>query len=77
MAAGFFDWMDQTMKMVKVSKTGRLDTEVLVKALGSVGMARYIEGYDNGGQGDYTKEKHGQPDVSIEEILAMGRQIGG
>ena len=41
------------------------------KALGPVGMARYLEEYDNGGQGDYTKEKYEQRDYSIEDILAM------
>ena len=69
--------MDQTMKIVKISEIRRLGTEALVKALGPVGMARYIEEYDNGGQGDYTKEKYGQPDDSIEEILAIGKQISG
>lgn len=48
--------MNQTMKIVKVSEIRRLGTEALAKALGPVGMARYLEEYDNGGQGDYTKE---------------------
>lgn len=34
-------------------------------------MARYLEEHDNGGNGDYTKEKYEQPDDSITEILAM------
>ena len=50
--------MNQTMKIVKISEIRRLGTEALVKALGPMGMARYIEEYDNGGQGDYTKEKY-------------------
>lgn len=49
----------------------RLGTEALMKALGPVGMARYLCEYDDGGKGDYTKEKYEQPDYSIEEILAM------
>ena len=53
------------------SEIRRLGTEALVKALGPVGMARYLEEYDDGGKGDYTKEKYGQPDYSIEEILAV------
>ncbi len=52
--------MSQTMKIVKNSEVRRLGTEALVKALGPVGMARYLEEYDNGGQGDYTKEKYNQ-----------------
>lgn len=63
--------MSQTMNIVKSSEIRRLGTEALVKALGPVGMARYLEEYDNGGNGDYTKEKYEQPDYSVEEILAM------
>lgn len=63
--------MSQTMNIVKGSEIRRLGTEALVKALGPVGMARYLEEYDNGGNGDYTKEKYEQPDYSVEEILAM------
>ena len=63
--------MNQTMKVVKNSEIRRLGTEALVKALGPIGMARYLEEYDNGGQGDYTKEKYEHPDYSIEDILAM------
>lgn len=63
--------MDQTMKIVKISEIRRLGTEALMKALGPVGMARYLEEYDNGGQGDYTKEKYEEPDYSIDEIFAM------
>lgn len=63
--------MNQTMKIVKVSEIRRLGTEALVKALGPIGMAKYLEEYDNGGTGDYTKEKYEQTDYSIEEILAM------
>lgn len=63
--------MSQTMNIVKGSEIRRLGTEALVKALGPIGMARYLEEYDDGGKGDYTKEKYEQPDYSIEEILAM------
>ena len=63
--------MNQTMKIVKVSEIRRLGTEALVKALGPIGMAKYLEEYDNGGTGNYTKEKYEQEDYSIEEILAM------
>ncbi len=66
--------MDQTMKIVKISEVRRMGTEALVKALGPIGMARYLEEYDSGGQGDYTKEKYEQPDYSIEDILAMVNQ---
>ncbi len=62
--------MNQTMKAVKISEVRKAGTEALLKALGPVGMARYLEEYDNGGQGDYTKEKYEQPDFSMEEIFA-------
>ena len=67
--------MNQTMKIVKSNEVRKLGTEALVKALGPIGMARYLEGYDNGGQGDYTKEKYEQPDDSIEEILSMANHL--
>ncbi len=38
-------------------------------------MARYLEEYDNGGQGDYTKEKYDESDYSIDEILAMKKSL--
>lgn len=63
--------INQTMKVIKTSEIRRLGTEALIKALGPVGMARYLEEYDNGGKGDYTKEKYEQPDYSIEDILNM------
>ena len=51
--------MNQTMKIVKISEIRRLGTEALVKALGPMGMARYIEEYDNGDQGDTDKRIEG------------------
>ena len=63
--------MSQTMKIMKTSEIRRLGTEALINALGPIGMARFLEEYDNGGQGYYTKEKYEMPDYSIEEILAM------
>lgn len=43
--------------------------EALVKALGPIGMVRYLEEYDNGGTGDYTFENYEQPEWSIDDIL--------
>lgn len=48
--------------MNNTSEIKRLGTEALINALGPIGMARYLEEYDNGGQGDYTKEKYEMPD---------------
>lgn len=66
--------MNQTMKIVKVSEIRRLGMEALTKALGPIGMAKYLEEYDGGGRGDYTKEKYQQPDYSIDEILSMKKR---
>lgn len=63
----------KTIKITRPSDIRRMGTEALVKALGSIGMARYLEEYGNGGTGDYTKEKYEQPDYTIQEILAMKR----
>lgn len=63
--------MTQTINLTKPSEVRRIGTEALLKALGPIGMAKYLEEYDNGGTGDFTKEKYEQPDYSIEEILAM------
>lgn len=63
--------MSMTMNLMKNSEIKRIGTEALLKTLGPIGMARYLEEYDDGGSGDYTKEKYQQPDYSIEEILNM------
>lgn len=63
----------QTIKIAKPSEIRRLGTEALVKAIGPIGMARYLEEFDNGGAGDYTKEKYEQPDYTIQDILSMNK----
>ena len=49
----------------------RIGTEALVKALGTIGMARYLEEYYNGGTGDYTVEIYEQQELTVEEILKI------
>lgn len=61
----------QTVKITKPSEIQKADTEALIKTLGPIGMARYLEECDNGGIGDYTKEKYEHPDYTIQEILSM------
>ena len=41
--------------------------KALQEALGPVGMVKFMQQYDMG-YGDYTKEKQGQPDISLDEI---------
>ncbi len=63
--------MNTTISLVRSSEIRRAGTEALIKALGPIGMARYLEEYDDGGTGDYTKEKYEQPDLSIDDIMGM------
>lgn len=63
--------MNATIQLMKQSDIRRTGTEALVKALGPLGMARYLEEYDMGGSGDYTKEKYAQPEYSIDEIVQI------
>ena len=41
--------------------------KALQEALGPVGMVKFMQQYDMG-QGDYTKEKQEQPDISLDEV---------
>jgi len=50
--------------LVEIRKAG---LQALKEALGSVGMVRFIQQYENG-YGNYTEEKYQQPDYTIEEI---------
>jgi hypothetical protein len=50
--------------LIEIRKTG---LRVLRESLGPVGMARFMQQYENG-SGDYTKEKYQQPDLTAEEI---------
>lgn len=63
--------MTPTIHLIKSSEIRRTGTEALIKALGPLGAAKYLEEYDNGGTGDYTKEKYEQPEYSIEDIVNM------
>ena len=63
--------MNRTISLMSASEVRKAGTEALVKALGPIGMARYLEEYDKGGSGDYTEEKYMQPEYSIDDILKM------
>ena len=41
--------------------------QALRNALGPVGTVRFIQQYDMG-YGDYTRERHEEPDISLDEI---------
>lgn len=63
--------MNSTIKFVNSAEVQETGTKALIKELGLVGMLRYLEQYDNGGSGDYTKEKYEREDLSIDEIVDL------
>ena len=56
--------MNETIKLMDYNTIQTKGTEVLLRELGPVGMVRYLEQYDNGGTGDYTKEKYNMPEMT-------------
>lgn len=58
--------MNETIKLMDYNTIQTKGTEVLLRELGSVGMVRYLEQYDNGSTGDYTKEKYNMPEMTID-----------
>ena len=63
--------MNDTIKLMDYNTIQTKGTEVLLRELGPVGMVRYLEQYDNGGTGDYTKEKYNMPEMTIDQIMEM------
>ena len=63
--------MSSAVKSMNKSSIHECDVKVLLEELGVVGMLRYLERYDNGGSGDYTKEKYVEKDISIDEIVGI------
>ncbi len=63
--------MNETIKLMDYNTIQTKGTEVLLRELGLVGMVRYLEQYDNGGTGDYTKEKYNMPEMTIDQIMEM------
>lgn len=61
--------MNNTMRIVNSATLQEAGTKALIKELGVTGMLRYLEQYDNGGSGDYTKEKYEKETLSMEEFL--------
>ena len=63
--------MNETIKLMDYNTIQTKGTEVLLRELGPVGMVRYLEQYENGGTGDYTKEKYNMPEMTIDQIMEM------
>ena len=65
--------MTNTMEIPNQMDIKRKGDAALIDTLGVVGFARYMELFDNGGEGDYTEEKQTMPimDLSIDEICNL------
>lgn len=61
------------MNVIPDSQLNEMDIQALNAKLGVTGTLRFLGQFDNGGSGDYTKEKYDQEDKkpSKEEILKM------
>jgi hypothetical protein len=57
--------MSSTKTLNEIRKEG---IEALAKALGPIGMVRFLQSFDTG-SGDYTKERHEWLDESVEDIV--------
>lgn len=65
-----------TAEKINVMPEGQIQAmgiKALKNALGVTGTLRFLEQFDNGGSGDYTKEKYEEEDarLSKEETLNM------
>ena len=65
-----------TAEKINVMPEGQIQAigiKALKNALGVTGTLRFLEQFDNGGSGDYTKEKYDEEDVELskEEMLNM------
>ena len=62
--------MTATINVNNLTEVRKIGLQALKETLGTVGMVRFIQQYENG-SGDYTKEKYQKPDYTIEEIDLM------
>lgn len=66
--------MTPTIDVLKPNEIQQKGISALLDALGPIGMARFLELYDNGGNGDYTAEKNNMPDITEEEVADLVRK---
>ena len=59
--------MNATLNTNNLTEVRQKGLSALKKALGPVGMVRFIQQFDSG-SGDYTKEKYEQKDFIFEEL---------
>ena len=60
--------MSSKVDVRSINEIRKLGIDALAEALGPVDMARFLQIFDLG-SGDYTKERAGWLDQSLEEIL--------
>ena len=63
--------MSMTMEVPNVYTIQEKGIDALMKTLGPVGAIRFLEQYDQGGSGDYTREKYEDDDITEEEFLRL------
>ena len=59
-----------TMEKLDVIPDGQIQTigiKALKDALGVTGTLKFLERFDNGGSGDYTKEKYDEEEVKLDK----------
>ncbi len=67
---------DEKILPIFVKQTKIIDIKKLEENLDIVGTIRFLQQFDNGGQGDYTKEKYEKEEniLTIEEMIEqMGK----
>ena len=62
--------MTATFNVNNLTEIRKMGLQALKDALGTAGMLRFIQQYENG-SGDYTEEKYQKPDFTVEEIDLM------
>ena len=65
--------MTNTMEILNRMEIKKKGDAALIDTLGVVGFARYMELFDNGGEGDYTEEKQDMAimNLSIDEVCNL------
>lgn len=61
--------MNMTINAQDTAEIRRRGMTALLRELGPMGAATFLEQFDHGGYGDYTMEKYEKPDISLSEIL--------
>ena len=66
--------MTATLNINNLTEVRKVGLQALNEALGPVGMVRFIQQYENG-SGDYTEEKYQKPDLTVEDVDIMLKNL--